>query len=449
MDPVYLSRVQFALTAGFHFIFPPLTIGMAWLIFWMMGRYWKSGDDFYRRMARFWIKLFAVSFAVGVATGITMEFQFGTNWSDYSRYVGDIFGAPLAAEGILAFFLESAFLGVLIFGWNRVSTGKLWFASLMVAVGSTLSAFWIIVANSWQQTPAGFAIRNGRAELTDFWAAVFNPSTVPRYLHTVDGCLMTGSFFVLGVSAWYLLKGRHVAFAKASFRAALVLAFVSSVIQLPIGHYHGAQVARTQPEKLAAMEGIFKTQTYAPSLVFGILDKESETVRAKIGIPGLLSWLAHGRFDAEVKGMDAFAKDERPPLPYTFYTFRLMVMLGFLMIGVTALGLFLLWRKRLYENRRFMKLALWSIPMPFIANQLGWFSAEVGRQPWAVYRLLRTSDAASPTVPAEQILFSIILFVLIYALLFALWVFLIRHKIAHGPEEETPARQTAAEGVPA
>ena len=273
MDPVLLSRIQFALTVGFHFIFPPLTIGLAWLIVWFMTKYKNTGDDFYRSLSRFWIKLFTVSFAIGVATGITMEFQFGTNWAEYSRFVGDIFGAPLAAEGIFAFFLESSFMGVLLFGWNRLSRKTLWFASLMVAVGSTLSAFWIIVANSWMQTPTGFHIVAGRAELTNFWLAVFNPSTIPRYLHTVCASLITGAFFMLGVSAWYLLKKRHLNFAKSSLKAALVIAFISSIFQLGIGHAHAIQVAFTQPEKLAAIEGIFDTQTRAPALVFGIPNK--------------------------------------------------------------------------------------------------------------------------------------------------------------------------------
>lgn len=458
MDPVFLSRVQFGLTAGFHFLFPPLTIGLSWLIFWMMTKWKRTDDPFYRRMARFWLKLFIVSFAIGVATGITLEFQFGTNWSNYSRYVGDIFGAPLAAEGIFSFFLESAFLGVLIFGWNRVSKWKLWFSSLMVAVGATLSAFWIIVANSWQQTPAGYTIRNGRAELTDFWAAVFNPSTLPRYFHTVDAAIMTGAMFMLGVSAWFLLKGRHTEFAQRSLRMALIVAFISSVVQLPIGHDHGGQVARTQPAKLAAMEGIFKTQTQAPSLLFGVLDKENEVVRYAIGIPGMLSWLAFGDVNAEVKGMDAFKPEDRPPLPYTFYTFRVMVLIGFWCIGLTGLGLLLLRGGRVYRNRFFLTLALWSIPLPFLASQVGWFSAEFGRQPWAVHGLLRTSEASSPTVPAAQILTSIILFSIVYTMLSCLWVYLLRKEILHGPEEadgqdsearsEGPSAATA-EGVPA
>lgn len=437
MDAVWLSRVQFAITVGFHFLFPPLTIGMSWLLVAMMTRYKRTRDERDGRLARFWMKLFIISFVIGVATGITMEFQFGTNWSNYSRFVGDVFGAPLAAEGVLAFFLESTFLAVLIFGWGRVSIGTLWFSSIMVAIGSTLSAFWIIVANSWQQTPAGYVIRNGRAELTDFWAAVFNPSTMPRYLHTVDGCLMTGAFFVMGISAWYLLKKRHVEFARHSLRMSLFVALVSSVLQLPLGHLHGQQVARWQPEKLAAMEGIFKTQRRAPSLIFGILDTRNETVRAAIGIPGMLSWMAFGDINAEVKGLDAFAPKDRPPIGATFYTFRLMVGLGFWCIALSGLGvLLLIWGRRVYENRLFLAAAVLTIPLPFLIHQLGWFSAEVGRQPWVVYHELRTAAAVSPTVPAWQILISIIMFCTIYSLLLVLWIHLLRRQVQRGPDAE-------------
>jgi cytochrome d ubiquinol oxidase subunit I len=439
MDPVLLARIQFALTIGFHFIFPPLTIGMSWLIVWMLRKHKWTADEFYRRMARFWVKLFALTFAVGVATGITMEFQFGTNWAEYSRFVGDIFGAPLAAEGVFAFFLESSFLAVLILGWNRVSTRIHRLSAWMVAIGSTLSAFWIIVANSWQQTPAGFHIVNGRAELTNFAAAVFNPSTIPRYLHTVDAALITGAFFMAGVSAWYLLKKRHISFAKESLKIALIVGFVASVIQLGLGHFHGVQVALTQPEKLAAIEGIFETQTRAPALIFGIPSKEDETVHAAIRLPGMLSLLAFGNLDAEVKGLKEFPKDEWPPLALTFYPFHLMVALGVYFVALTALGMYLLWKKRLFENRLFLKLALWSIPLPLITNELGWITTEVGRQPWIVYHLLKTKDAVSITVPAEQILFSIIMFVIIYSLLFTAWIFLLRREINKGPEEMVPA----------
>lgn len=434
MDAVLLSRIQFAMTVGFHFIFPPLTIGLAWLIVAMQTKYLKTGEELYQRMSRFWIKLFAISFAIGVATGITMEFQFGTNWAQYSRFVGDIFGAPLAAEGIFAFFLESAFIGVLIWGADRVSKRFYWFSSLMVALGSTMSAFWIIVANSWQQTPAGFHIVNGRAELTDFWAAVFNPSTVPRYLHTVDGALITGAFFMMGVSALFLLRKQHLEFAKESLKISLVVALLASLLQGGIGHMHAVQVAETQPAKLAAFEGLFETQKGAPLLLFGIPDAEAGKTHLEIGIPKLLSLVAFMDPEAEVKGLKDFPREEWPPLAMTFYPFHLMVMLGTYFIMLTLWGVWLLKKKALYENKLFLKLALFSIPLPFITNELGWIAAEVGRQPWIVYKLLKTVDGVSITVPAIQILFSIIMFALIYSVLFAVWIFLLRKKINLGPE---------------
>jgi cytochrome d ubiquinol oxidase subunit I len=443
MDAVFLARIQFALTVGFHYIFPLITIGMAWLIVWMLTRHLMTGDAAYRSMARFWIRVFALSFAVGVATGIVMEFQFGMNWARYSRFVGDIFGAPLAAEGIFAFFLESSFLGILLFGERRVSERVYWFSALMVAVGSTLSAFWIVVANSWQQTPAGYQIVGGRAELVDFWAAVFNPSTVPRYLHVVDGALIAGSFFMLGLAAWFLLRKEHLEFARRSLNIALVAGFLASAAQVPLGHYHAVQVAETQPAKLAAFEGIWETQTNAPLLIFGIPNKGEERTDFAVGIPGYLSYGIGGSRETRVIGLKDIPRDEWPPIPVTFFTFHLMVGLGMYFIGLTALGLFLLWRKRLHENRLFLRLALLSIPLPILANELGWISAEVGRQPWIVQGLMRTDQAFSTVVPAGQILVSILLFAIIYALLFGVWLFLLRNKLLQGPE--APA-STGGEG---
>lgn len=433
MDPVLLGRIQFAMTVGFHFIFPPLTIGMAWLIVWFMGKYKNTGLDYYKKLTKFWFHLFAVSFAIGVATGITMEFQFGTNWSEYSRFVGDIFGAPLAAEGIFSFFLESTFMGILLFGWNRVSKKVLWISSLMVAIGSTMSGFWIIVANSWMQTPAGYKIVGSRAELTDFWAALFNPSTFPRFFHTIDGALMTGAFFITGVSAWYLLKGQHIKFAKESLRAALILAAISSVLQLGLGHYHAVQVAHTQPEKLAAIEGLYETQKCAPALLFGIPDHEEAKVHGDIRLPCMLSLLAYGDMDAEVKGLKEFPREHWPPIVLTFYPFHLMVGLGMFFILIGFIGLFLLWKKKLYTNTLFLKLLFFIIPLPFIANQLGWLTAEVGRQPWIVYRVMKTTDAISTNVPAGQVLASLIIFALLYSVLFFVWIYALRKIIKQGP----------------
>jgi cytochrome bd ubiquinol oxidase subunit I len=435
MDVILLSRIKFAMTAGFHFIFPPITIGLAWMLVWMFARYNKTGDELYGRMARFWLKIFGVTFAVGVATGITLEFQFGTNWADYSRFVGDIFGAPLAAEGIFAFFLESTFVGVLLFGWKRISRKAMWFASLMVAVGATMSAFWIIVANSWMQTPAGYEVINGRAELNDFFAAVFNPSTVPRYLHTVNAAMITGAMFVLGISAWFLKKGEHIEFARRSLKAALWITLIAGLAQIPLGHYHAVQVAETQPEKLAAFEGLYETQTNAPLLLFGIPDAEAEKVHYPIEIPGALSLLAFGDTNAEVKGLKDFPKDERPPIAATFYSFHIMVLLGHWFILLPLIGLFLSRKGKVIKNKLFLWAAIWSISLPIIANELGWMAAEVGRQPWIVYRVLKTVDASSAdVVTSGEVLTDMILLSIIYIGIFGAWLFAIRRTMNKGPQ---------------
>jgi cytochrome d ubiquinol oxidase subunit I len=433
MDAVLLARIQFAFTVSFHYIFPVITIGMAWLIVWMLTSHMRTGDEIYRSMARFWTRIFAATFVMGVATGITLEFQFGTNWADYSRFVGDIFGAPLAAEGILAFFLESSFLGILLLGEKRVSQRVYWFSGLMVAVGSTLSGFWIIVANSWQQTPAGYHIVGGRAELTDFWAAIFNPSTIPRYIHTIDGALIAGSFFIMGLSALFLLRNKHVEFAKKSLYMALVVGFISSIAQVPIGHYHAIQVTETQPAKLAAFEGLWETRTNAPLLMIGIPNADEERTDFAIGIPGLLSMVTGGSSDTEVKGLKEFPVEDRPPLFLTFFPFHLMVGLGFYFIALTTYGIFLTWRKKVYDSRFFLRLALYSIPLPIIANELGWIVAEVGRQPWIVYNVMRTKDAISTVVPAWQVLLSLILFIVVYTLLFFAWIYVLKRKMDEGP----------------
>ncbi len=434
MDAVLLSRLQFAMTIGFHYIFPPVTIGMAWLIVYFQYRFIKSNDPLYKTISNFWIKLFAITFSVGVATGITMEFQFGTNWADYSRFVGDIFGAPLAAEGIFAFFLESSFLGILIYGAHKVSPRAYFFSGLMVAVGSTLSAFWIIVANSWQQTPAGYVIENGKAVLTDFWAAVFNPSTIIRYLHTIDGALITGAFFLFGISAYYLLKNKHIEFARESFKKSMIAAFIFSALALPLGHHHAIQVAETQPTKLAAFEGHWETGPNAPILLFGLPNSETERTDYAIKIPNMLSMMVGFSPNTIVKGLKDVPSDERPPLAITFWSFHLMVMLGGYFIALTFVGIILIFRRKAYENKWLLRICIFSIPLPFIANEVGWIAAEVGRQPWIVQGLLKTKDAISKSVPAGQILLSIIIFSLLYTLLFITWIYFLRRKISQGPQ---------------
>ena len=446
MDALMLARIQFALTVGFHFIFPPISIGLAWMIVIVEWLGWKRKDTAYVQAGKLFGGLLAVTFATGVATGIVMEFQFGTNWSEYSKFVGDIFGAPLAAEGVFAFFLESTFLGVYLFGRNRVSQRLHWFSALMVAIGSTLSAFWIIVANSWQQTPAGYVLRNGRAELTDFWAAVFNPSTLPRYFHTVDAALITGAFVMAGVSAWHLLRNPASDFARKSLRIAVIAGFVFSLAELmPFGHWHAQQVAETQPAKFAAIEGLYTTQSGAPLAVFGLPSDRPPELKARVEIPGVLSWMAFGDFNAEVKGINDFPEEDRPPLWLTFVSFHNMVLLGTWFIAVMGAAVVQLIRGRLWTSRWLLKALIYSIPLPVAACELGWVAAEVGRQPWIVQGLMRTSEAHSKVVTAGEIWFSILLFGAIYALLFALWLFLMFKRAKAVPEAGSELQPQPAE----
>ncbi len=403
------------------------------MLVWFEGRAWLGKDQDYEKIARLFAKLLAITFVIGVATGIVMEFQFGTNWSEYSRFVGDIFGAPLAAEAVFAFFLESSFMGLYLFGRNKISRGAHWFSCLMVALGATISAFWILVANSWMQTPAGFEVVNGRAELTSFAEAVFNDSMWIRFFHTLTACLVCGAFFVTGISAWLVRKNRESKLFRKALVSALVIGFINSVlVAVPFGHHHAQQVAKTQPEKLAAMEGLESTQENAPLLVFGLVNQAERKYFAKVGIPGGLSWLAFGDTKATVQGLDAFPDDEEPPLALTFYSFHLMVVLGGFFIFMTAAGLGMLILKWLWRNKVLDNLYLWGLtlclPLPVLATQLGWMAAEVGRQPWIVYRVLKTRDAFSPTVPAEHVLFSLIMFSAIYLFLLILYIYLLRQE---------------------
>ncbi len=446
MNVELLARAQFALTVMFHYLFPPLTIGLGGILVIMEMLYLKTRNPEYEAMAKFWTKVFALNFALGVATGIVMEFQFGTNWATYSRFVGDVFGSPLAAEGVFAFFLESSFLAVLVFGWNRVSPRMHFFATCMVALGATLSAAWIVVANSWQQTPAGFHIvgegLKARAEITDFWAMVFNPSSVIRLTHTVIGAYVLAAFFVMGVSAWYLLRRRHVEFARRCFTIAAVVGLLASLAAAWSGDVHGRQVARTQPVKLAAMEAIFETRNEpTPLYVFGIPDADARKVQMGLAIPGGVSFLVHHDFKTPVPGLDKVPRSDWPPVALTFTSFRLMVGMGFLFVALTAIGAFFRWRGTLFEKRWLLWVFVLAVPLPYIANQLGWIAAEVGRQPWVVYGLLRTGDALSKVVAANQVLYSLVMFGVIYLALFALWLYVLLEKIQQGPEPVTGGAQ--------
>lgn len=434
MDAVLLARIQFAFTVGFHFLFPPTTLGLTLIIVIVETLYLKTKLELYKTISSFLVKILGLVFVLGTATGITMEFSFGNNWAEYSRMVGDIFGAPLAAEGVFAFFLESVFLGILLFGRKKVSEKLYWWSAFLVFFGAHLSGLWIIIANSWMQTPAGFAIVNGKAVLTDFWAAAFNPSTVERYTHTIVAGWITGSLFTAAIAAWYLLKKRSIQYARPLLKIALVVFFVSSLLQFSTGHFHSVQVAKTQPEKMAAFEALWETQKGAPLVNFGIPDEKEEKNYYLFEFPKMLSFLVYGDFDAEMKGLKDFPKHERPPVFLSFAAYHIMVFLGVWFALLTLVGGFLLFKKKIYDKRWYLWAVLLSLPLPYIADEFGWIAAEVGRQPWVVYHVMKTSDAVSKVVPAGQILFSLIMFGLIYALLFYVFIRVLRKIINKGPE---------------
>jgi cytochrome d ubiquinol oxidase subunit I len=448
MDAVLLARLQFAFTIGYHFIFVPISIGVGMMVVFAERRYYKSGIPADRAASTFWIKLFTATFAIGVATGITMEFAFGTNWANYSRFVGNIFGAPLAAEGLIAFFLESAFLGVLLFGRKKVSKRFYYVSAWLVWIGSLLSALWILIANSWMQTPAGYKIEDGKAVLTSFWGAALNPSTAPRYFHTIAAALITGCFVVAGVCAWYLLKKRHVQFARQAIVAALVVGFVLSLAMPLIGHWGALVVAEKQPVKMAAFENVTDTEDGATLWLVGWLTKESDGTYDThgIGIPNGLSMILHLNPDAQVTGLGSVPAADRPPVPPVFQSYHLMIALGMFFALVFFVALLLHVLKRL-ENTRWM---LWTliacIPLALLAINMGWMAAEVGRQPWVVQGLMRTTDGVSPLVSSGEIWTTLGLFGLIYLVLFIAWIRIFLGIIKKGPEDAAEMLQ-AEKGI--
>ncbi|MFN3189989.1 MAG: cytochrome ubiquinol oxidase subunit I [Aureliella sp.] len=517
-DTVFLSRIQFALTIMFHYLFPPLTIGMGIVLVYLGGVFLWTKDAAYQQAQKFWTKVFGLNFAIGVASGIVMEFQFGTNWATYSRFVGDVFGSALAAEGIFAFFLESGFLAVLIFGWNRVGPKMHFFSTCMVAMGSIFSSVWIVVANSWQQTPAGSKIvpmtrqvlgEDGnplrdaageavvepwfidgipvmRAEVTDFWAMVLNPSTVHRLTHVLLGCFIMGAFFILSICAWYILRNKYVEFAKRSFTGALILATVSSIAIAVTGHRQAQNVYKHQPAKLATFEGHFDSEGPAGLTLFGIPDAENETVHMKVEIPGALSFMVHDDlgFSEPVIGLDKIRPEDRPPIWIPFLAWRLMVGAGSFFILLTLASCYLLWRGTLYNYRWMMWVYVFNVLLAVVANQVGWIAAEVGRQPWIVhpsvirddageplldsegyiqyakvdvdmpdgsklnrYAGLRTDDGVSKAVAAEHVAASIVMFTFIYLLLGSVWLYVLNRKIQAGPEPPENGFGTKSTGV--
>ena len=450
-DVALLSRIQFALTVAYHFIFVPLSIGLGLILAIFATKYHRSRSEADGNAMRFWVRIFTATFAIGVATGITMEFSFGTNWADYSRFVGDIFGAPLAAEALFAFFLESVFLGVLLFGRNKVSSLFYTVSAWLVWAGSCLSALWILIANSWMQTPAGaeLAVDGSKAVITDFLAAAFNPSTLPRYTHVVVALLILGAFASLAVGAWYLLRGKHADFAMKTIRVGAVVGIVASCALIVTAHSSAVEVSQEQPTKLAMMEGMYDDEV-PPLYAFGWVDEETQQVITPFSIPGGTSFLATGTWDAQYQGLNSLAQTEKYgdmdvadlPVNLVFQSYHLLVaMYGLIMITAILAVVFTLRGGRIRSMRWLQKLLLVSPLFPFIAIQVGWITAEVGRQPWVVYPStsgpdgvsLLTNNAISQSVSAPELLLTLTLFAAVYVFLFIGWARVISRFIERGP----------------
>jgi len=446
VDVLTLSRLQFAVASYFHFLFVPLTLGLSILVAMMETRYVRTGDEDYKRMAKYWGTLFLINFAVGVVTGLTLEFQFGTNWSRYADYVGDIFGSLLAVEATVAFFLESTFIAVWVFGWTKLSRKAHCAAIWAVAVATNLSAFWILVANAWMQHPVGFTIRNGRAELTDFFGVITQRLAILKFIHTVGGGYILAGFFVLGVSAWHLLAKRETAFFTKAFRMAAAFSLVFALFEVAQGHMNAEILSEMQPTKLAAMEAHWDTGARAPMYLLAWPDQPNErnTVQT-LAVPGGLSMLAGYSPDTVVKGLKDYPAAQRPPVLPVFLSFRAMVGLAFLFLAV---GLYAFLKRRTIDQAaRFLRVMPWLIPLPYLANLLGWTIAELGRQPWIVYGMMQTKDAVSPIAPG-QVAGTLVGFFLLYSFLGLVDFYLLRKYARKGPDAGAAA-PPAPDGAPA
>jgi cytochrome d ubiquinol oxidase subunit I len=454
MDPVILSRWQFAITSVYHFFFVPLTLGLGWFVAIMQTVYYRTGNETFKNMAKFWGKLFLINFAMGVVTGIVQEFQFGMNWSEYSRYVGDIFGAPLAIEALLAFFLESTFLGIWIFGWDRISKSLHLTAIWLVAIGSNLSALWILIANAFMQHPVGYVLQNGRAEMVNFGALVANPKAWLFFWHTISSGLATAAFFVIGISAWYLTRKKDVEVFKHSFRIAAIIGTLAVVSVILAGHTQGQEMRQTQPMKLAALEALWTSEKPASFSLLTIGDLSGRKEVWSIRIPYVMSLLACNNLTCGVQGVNDLQAqyvqqygpgNYIPLMVVTYWTFRFMVGAGFLMFGLVAYALFLVMKDWPEKWMRWLKWMPWAIALPYIANSSGWILTEMGRQPWIVYGLLKTEDAVSPLSPG-MVLTTVIGFTLIYALLMSADVYLLNKFAKAGP---AAAMQESSDITPA
>ncbi len=439
MDVLLLSRIQFAFTTAFHILFPTFTIGLAVYLVIVESCWLVTKKEIYYRIYRFWVKIFAVHFAVGVVSGITLEFEFGTNFARFSQAVANVFAPLLAYEGMTAFFLEAGFLGIMLFGWNRVPRAVHFLSTCLVAVGATFSAFWIMAANAWMQTPAGYELVDGKFMVTSFKDAIFNPAFPTHLSHMVMAAYETSAFAIAGICAYFLLKKRHTRFYRTSLVIALIMAAVCAPLQVLIGDLRGVNVAEYQPAKLAAMEGHWETNTEggADFVLFGIPDMEAEKNRYEITIPGALSLLITHSKDGQIKGLKDFPRDERPNALITYWTFRIMVAIGFLFFFVMLWGLFLWWRKQILDSPAFLKTLVAIQPIGFLAVIMGWVTSEVGRQPWVVYGLMRTADGVSP-IPAGNVVWSLSGFVTFFALIGSSYFYYIMKILGRGPDLESP-----------
>ena len=442
-----LHRIQFALTVTFHFIFPPLSLGLGLILIIFGVKSVRTKDPKWRQLSTFWVKIYGLIFSLGIATGIVQEFEFGTNWSRYSRFVGNIFGSLLAAEGIFAFMLEGGFLGLMLFGGTRLGNRMWLFATTMVVTGATFRAFWIVMANSWMQTPQGFEIRDvGRgpqAFMTSFYDVVFTPSFIPRILHVIAASWITGSSLVLSVGAYYLLKKRHVELAKTMIRVALPVFAIFAVMQVAVfGANQATQVARDQPAKLAAMEGLYQTESCAPMFLLGWTNPDEEKTTG-IHIPCLLSLLTTNSFDAPVTGLEATPRNDWPNVSVVFQVYHVMINLGmlFVLIGLTACG-FWIWKRKIWNQRWLLWVLVSSVVLTEIATITGWWTAEFSRQPWIVWQVLRTEDAYSPNVTFAQVVFSIAMFVVLYIVVFIVFLRLLDRRIKEGPPPPQDSEET-------
>ncbi len=437
-DALFLHRLQFAFTISFHYLFPQLTMGLGLLIVIMKGIALKTGNEFYNNSARFWAKIFAINFAIGVVTGIPMEFQFGTNWARFSTFAGGVIGQTLAMEGVFAFFLESSFLGLFLFGEKRLSKRMHFFAAFMVFAGSWLSGYFIIATNAWMQHPVAFDVApNGSVSLASFWGLLLNPWIIWQYLHNMIGSVVTASFVVASVGAYYLLAHRDEEYGKIFLRMGVIAGVISSFLMaFPTGDGQGKNLAFHQPATLAAMEGLFKTEHGAPLVLIGQPDIEKKRLDNPIYIPNMLSFLTYNRWGAEVKGLDAFPEKDHPTnIPLLYYSYHIMVGLGTMFITLMLGATFLLWKKKLFEMRSILWMLMLAFPFPYIANTAGWTTAELGRQPWLVYGLMRTADGTSELVSAGSTMFTLLGFAGMYFIIGMLFILLVLKTINAGPHQ--------------